>query len=444
MKGQTKMPSRVFRPKTAEAILSLPHDDRAIRAALAEALAQPDFPGEAATDQDLTRLVTQVARSFLVRRDVGAACRVIGAAPPRLRQRMPLQMLKAQILSLMGDIAGLETTLAGLLERPRVAEVRNGILSAATSRFGMGWWLGGACALKPALWGPLPDSPGAWVREGSGEYLAPIVPGLFSEEMLAPVLRVSGLTLAEAQTRLMAQEAASRRAACLYEADMKARLAPEGTPGAAQIIAYHDRFVREEITGDLSPLIAAREAGRNAILLMAHAGSAIRFSKLAALPGPKAIFAHSYVPRPDMLWVPTLRDAATVNLGFMRLARSIRKEPHLVILLPDGMTGSAATEVEVEGTRFRVSLGGAALARVAPSTLFFARSLQRDGRLEVEITEGPQMGPGMDSAESDATFAAFYGEGLARILHSPIEDIGQFGFMRSAVSSGLSDPEEIE
>lgn len=438
------MPDRVFRPKTAEAVLSLPHDDAQIRAALAEALAQPEFAGSDATDQELTQLLVRVARGFLVRRDVGSACRVIGAVPPRLRQRMPLQMLRMQIYSLMGEVLLLATGLEALLRQPRVAEARNAILSAATSRFGMGWWLGDACKVKPALWGPLPEAPGDWVRDGAGEFLMPPNPAAYGENLLAPVLRAQGITLAEAQARLIAQEAAARRAVFLYEADMKARLAPAGTPGAAQIIAYHDRYVREEITWDPTPLIAARKAGRNAILLMAHAGSGIRFSKFAEIPGPKAIFAHSHVPRPDMLWVPTLRDASVVTLAFMKLARKIRSEPHLVILLPDGATGTAATEVDVEGTRFRVAVGGAALARVAPSTLFFARSLQRDGRLALEITEGPQMGPGMDSAESDAAFAAFYGAGLARILHSPIEDIGQFGFMRAALTDAPFDGEEIE
>jgi hypothetical protein len=134
--------------------------------------------------------------------------------------------------------------------------------------------------------------------------------------------------------------------------------------------------------------------------------------------------------------MPTLREPSVVALGLMKLARTIRKEPHLVILMPDGAAGSASVETEVDGIRFRVGLGGAALARVAPSTLFFGRSFHHDGKLEIEITEGPQMGPGMDSAESDAQFAAFYAAGLARIMQSPLEDIGGFGFLRAVQSDG--------
>jgi hypothetical protein len=439
----------VYLPGTAAtAVLDLPYEEEVVKAALLEAL-EAQMAADAAEGRPvpaggpdnftLARAVMRAARSCLQKREVGEATRILAAAPPRVRRRFPIRMLKARLLSRSGSFEPLVQELIAVAGMHRLGPKRDEILSFEVSQMGLGWRLGNHLRVRPVLWGALPDDPGDWLDQGGGEYIASSLdrrPTVIGDLATEAVLRVQGLTKEDIRERLLSIRGPSMRANFIYRARTKALLAPPGTPRAAEIIAYHDRLLRERVTGDLSAITRAMDAGRNAIVLMAHAGSALRYSAILALPGPKLAFGNAVVVGAGTTWVPTVRDPASLSIAYLKAARTLRKTPHLVPILPDGAAGSSRIEVTVEGIPFGVALGGAALARVAPSTLFFLRSLRRHGAIHLELVEGPQMGPETDAEEGNAAFAAFFAEGVTRILRSPLEDMETLQFLRAALPDG--------
>ncbi|MEO8244815.1 MAG: hypothetical protein ABI832_21230 [bacterium] len=426
----------VFNAKRAASSVELPFDDGRVVAALQDALSAARFTTDPPPELELIKLLVAVSRAFFRAGQYGDAQRVILAAPFPIRTRYPMRLMLVKIYSRLSCTEELIAEFRDLMQRPNPILIRDQFLSSEASRLGVGWRLADCARLKPALSGPLPADPVAWLEHGDGEWLTekPNAAVAASSPKFAQIARLMTMDPADVATRMLAQSDIVARGIYLYRAAEIARVSPPGTPGAAEMIAFYERFLRENLSIDVGPLEAEMARGRNCILLMAHSGSSFRFEAFSRLPGTKCMVSNRDFVIPGISWSPVAADSANRTLNFLKFARTLRKTPQLVIILPDGMQGGARGETVVNGNRFQIGLGGAALARVAPSTLFFAHTVQQGHKVIVEVTKGPEDGPGTDPEISDQTFLDFVGQGIARILSTTPEDIMAFGFLNSLIT----------
>ncbi len=127
-----------------------------------------------------------------------------------------------------------------------------------------------------------------------------------------------------------------------------------------------------------------------------------------------------------------------MNLGFVKLAKELKRRPQIVVIFPDGAAGNDLRQVQIGAAQARIRLGGAALARVAKSTLFFTRSVWNGHGFDMELVKGPEIDPAMSSETVNDLFVAFYADGLRRVIGGAAVDYGSMSF-----STCLADADDL-
>ena len=203
----------------------------------------------------------------------------------------------------------------------------------------------------------------------------------------------------------------------------------QGGPEDAAVRALTRQLKDFVVTPDPNPMVAAAQAGRSIILTSAHAGLPVVAPWIMTDPGLPLIGISA--KSPTDLAHPTEKTLGThgnFQADFLRAVKLLRRDPHLVQLMPDGGFGGASTTHAFRGRPLPLGQGAVTMAWQGRAAVFFFNTRWRaDGRLEGYICEGPGAEAGGDRAAFDAAFHAFYLGCLDDIVMGPPEDMAPGG-----------------
>ena len=110
---------------------------------------------------------------------------------------------------------------------------------------------------------------------------------------------------------------------------------------------------------------------------------------------------------------------------FLKVLKTIRKEPHQIVIYPDGPNGRDRGDFELLGKTVSIGLGAAALAWYGRAQTFFVGTRWHGtDRLETYVVPGPIADPDDDRNAFDEAFHRFYLDRLTDIALGPPENIG--------------------
>ncbi len=174
---------------------------------------------------------------------------------------------------------------------------------------------------------------------------------------------------------------------------------------------------------DLSPLLAAVEAGRSVILTSSHSGLPTLAPHIMRPTGMPLIGVSTYAPTDlDHPREKTLGLRGNFHANFLRAVKILRRDPHLVQLLPDGGVGDMVTKPFL-GTELELGQGAAVMAWQGRAAVFFYGSRLEEGRIRLFLRQGPVADKGGDRAAFDAAFYEFYLGCLDEIVMGPPESM---------------------
>ena len=198
-----------------------------------------------------------------------------------------------------------------------------------------------------------------------------------------------------------------------------------GSAGADNdaIWALMDQFRDRIDLPDLGPLMAAVEAGRSIILTSSHAGLPTLAPHIMRPTGLPLIGVSTYAPT-DLTHPreKTLGLRGNFHADFLKAVKILRRDPHLVQLLPDGGVGDMVTKPFLE-TELELGQGAAVMAWQGRAAVFFYGSRLEEGRIRLFLREGPVADKGGDRAAFDAAFYDFYLGCLKEIVMGPPESM---------------------
>jgi hypothetical protein len=434
-----------FFPATAMVCGTHKADDHAVRAMLTEVAEMMDPPvSDPPTNADIVRVVGAAVRKFT--RPYGAfneALRATLCVPPHLRNQIAICSHRCQMLFRLSAWDTLNDELNRLYNLTPVTPERDRLLQKMATRFGIGWRMSHWTRSAP-LFAALPaHSVADWFREPLTESGSiGIRPGLL------PILRKSGArgSLPESIRDLELGAAQADRSLYLWRADGMARtlLKEEARYDTAtvaranQMVAFFEKTLAECLEFDVSPINDAIAKGRNAIVLRAHCGVRLIDAALTRVNAKVSMLANQIVEKQGISTVLTSNPAET-SLRLLKLAKDMKRVPQVVVIFPDGQIGTEIQLADLGSIKAKVQLGGAALARVAKSRIFFSRSVWTGRGFAMELTQGPDFEPGTPSEVVNTEFTAFYAKCLQRVLDGQAVDYGVASFSECFTQSTGSD-----
>ncbi len=419
-----------------------PADDDAVRAMLIEVAAGLTPPVEdPPTNGDVVRVICGAARRFVQEGSAfGNALRATLCAPVHLRNHLAISTNRCSALFRMSAWKDLTAEMNRLYRLPQVRPERDARLQLLAARFGNGWQMEDWTRCPPLFSQPVTTPLAEWFctpfAKGAG--------GEVNSAYLAYMARLGPLAPGPdklADIRLAAIQ--SDRDLFLWRADGQARDVlnqPDRHDArtrrqAAAMVAYFDQTVADLVSCDLSALTEALEHGRNAIVLRVHSGVRLIEQALAKAGVPIWNVVTHEVTKPGASTL-LVAPGTGMNLGFVKLAKELKRRPQIVVIFPDGAAGNDLRLAQIGPAQARIRLGGAALARVAKSTLFFTRSVWTGQGFDMELIKGPEIDPGMSAETVNDLFVAFYADGLRRVIGGAVVDYGSMSF-----STCLADPD---
>lgn len=198
-----------------------------------------------------------------------------------------------------------------------------------------------------------------------------------------------------------------------------------GTAGPENdaIWALWDQFRDRIDVPDLTPLMQAVGQGRSVVLTSAHAGLPTLAPHIMRPTGLPLIGVSTYADT-DLTHPAekTLGLRGNFHADFLKAVKILRRDPHLVQLLPDGGVGDMVTKPFLD-TQLDLGQGAAVMAWQGRAAVFFFSSRIEDGRIRLYLRQGPVAEKGGDRAAFDTAFYDFYLGCLQDIVMGPPESM---------------------
>ena len=217
----------------------------------------------------------------------------------------------------------------------------------------------------------------------------------------------------------------------------------QGGPDDAAVRALAGQLRDLVVKPDPNPMVEAARAGRSIVLVSAHAGLPVVAPWIMTDTGLPLIGISA--KSPTNLTHPTEKTLGThgnFQADFLKAVKILRRDPHLVQLLPDGGFGGATSLHRLRGREIPLGQGAATMAWQGRAAVFFFGTRWRaDGRLEIYVRPGPVAEAGGDRAAFDAAFHGFYLGCLEDIVAGPARDMAPGGgFWRHLVGEPAQAP----
>lgn len=187
---------------------------------------------------------------------------------------------------------------------------------------------------------------------------------------------------------------------------------------------------------DWTPVTSAVAAGRSVLVASMHAG--VGGTATGDVPGhvPQIKVGRGAATRLDGNR-KTLGVGGALAADFMRVVKTVRNEPHVIGILPDGPDGREQRVLPLLGGEVSIGAGAAALAWHARALTVFFATRWSDGRLEAYLTAGPVADPAGDREAFEAAFNRFYVDCTRQVIVGPPEDIVRYSvYMRQLTEPG--------
>ncbi|QEW23971.1 Vi polysaccharide export protein VexE (plasmid) [Marinibacterium anthonyi] len=203
----------------------------------------------------------------------------------------------------------------------------------------------------------------------------------------------------------------------------------QGGPDDGAVRALAGQLKALMVLPDPNPLVAAAKAGKSIVLVSAHAGLTVVAPWIMLDAGLPLIGISA--KSPTDLTHPrekTLGTHGNFQADFLKAVKILRREPHLVQLLPDGGFGGASLTHRFRGRDLALGQGAAMMAWQGQAAVFFFGTRWRDdGRMEIYVETGPVAEKGGDRAAFDTAFYDFYLGCLDAIVMGPPENMAPGG-----------------
>jgi len=195
------------------------------------------------------------------------------------------------------------------------------------------------------------------------------------------------------------------------------------TPGEITALAI-SRAVHQRISfPDFTPVTESIASGRSVVLTSAHAGLTTVKNVKDHLPGipHSTVAVNATVPkRPQDFHLAV--GAQDMVIGFVKLAKLMRKSPRLVRTYPDGPNGELM-EINVCGRQIKIGRGTAVLAYLGRAKIYFTRSLRTENGFAFTLQPGPDPVLFETQEEFERAFVKFYEGCLEGIVMGAPEDM---------------------
>lgn len=203
----------------------------------------------------------------------------------------------------------------------------------------------------------------------------------------------------------------------------------QGGPDDAAVRALAGQLKALMVPPDPNPLVAAARAGKSIVLVSAHAGLTVVAPWIMTETGLPLLGISA--KSPTNLTDPkekTLGTHGNFQADFLKAVKILRREPHLVQLMPDGGLGGASATHLFRGRELALGQGAVTMAWQGQAAVFFFNTRWRDdGRMEIYVETGPVAEKGGDRAAFDRAFHDFYLGCLDAIVMGPPEDMAPGG-----------------
>ncbi len=200
------------------------------------------------------------------------------------------------------------------------------------------------------------------------------------------------------------------------------------TADQIRTINLHKAIAERSRSDALDRLRALHAAGHSLLLTSAHAGihhishgvahvSGLPFFSIRADAGSTDSPDHSRV----------LTTGNELQLEFAKLVRRVRREQHVISMMPDGLGGGDPLHFDLLGRKIALRQGAATIAYHGAMATFFCKTRWNGKDIELVLLEGPKAERDMDRGTWDELWYAFYLDCLRDIVLGEPEDMGGHG-----------------
>ncbi|MGV6848832.1 MAG: hypothetical protein ACWA5A_10735 [Marinibacterium sp.] len=205
---------------------------------------------------------------------------------------------------------------------------------------------------------------------------------------------------------------------------------PEGPRDHARIRALADQIGDLMDLPDTNPMAEAAAKGRSVALMSAHAGLPTLAPAVIWPTGLPLIGISASAPT-DLAdpVIKTVGARGNFNLDMVRAVKILRREPHVIEILPDGGFGGVPVMQDLLGRQIPLGPGAEMMVWQGRAATFFFSTHWRDGRIAIRLQPGPVANGGDDAARAAfrAEFYGFYMARLKEIVLGPPENMAPGG-----------------
>lgn len=198
----------------------------------------------------------------------------------------------------------------------------------------------------------------------------------------------------------------------------------------ARIRALGDQIAGLLDLPDTNPMAEAAASGRSVALMSAHAGLPTLAPSVIWPTGLPLIGISASAPT-DLTdpVIKTVGARGNFNLDMVRAVKILRRDPHVIEILPDGGFGGVPVMQELLGRQIPLGPGAEMMVWQGRAATFFFSTHWRDGRIAIRLQAGPVAEGGDDAARAAfrADFYGFYMARLQEIVLGPPEDMAPGG-----------------
>ena len=188
------------------------------------------------------------------------------------------------------------------------------------------------------------------------------------------------------------------------------------------------RQAEDLVVADVEPLRQHIAAGRNVMVLRAHSGVRLVERALCRVGVPVAAVTNGEFPKPGVRTF-LAGNAASSGLVLLKLAKAVRAERHVIMLMPDGVKGTTFAQRTLFGKTLRIGIGGVKIAQIHPTALYFGYSMLIGRKFHLKLIPGALIDCDTPTDLAEAAYLDLYLTGLRHVLEGAPQDLGALGLM---------------
>ena len=433
LRDQSRMPtfSSMFQPRAATAFGRSDHDDRAIEQELALTCQTLNLTATVLPPKEINQVIAATTRRLFQSGRYADGLRLASAVPQRFYDNAPHVMARVRCLRALDEMGALIAEIDRVLARPNADPALETHLIPFITRAHLSWLIAPCPRLLPQLGPPPPET----IEELIAGHWPNLDKAVISNaDSIARYKAITQRILTVDDDQILLKSAEVAHKITLIEVS---RIVTETGPMAAHPFAptFRRLFVdlaRDNFITDVDPLTASIAAGRSIVIQFIHTGRLPLPLALGELGVPPVVISRPDLAYPGWTAIRT-REPTSLAFAFLRVAKAMKKAPHLLVVFPDAPDGGEFDYLPFRGHFLRVGVGASMLAHLRETQLFTVAIEYQDGRALGKISSGPIVGPHMSREEVRAVFSDTYKGAIAALIDGPLVNLGNMQFMQSVL-----------